>query len=54
MDWLDRHCSFVADSGYNLGPFKVGQLRLLAQAGLAADRTAAPQKTDQYTDGPAL
>ena len=37
LDWLDQHCSFVADAKYNLGPFKVGELRKLADAGRAAD-----------------
>ena len=37
MNWLDQNCSFVADAKYNVGPFKVGELRLLAQAGLKAD-----------------
>lgn len=38
MDWLDDHCSFVADHPYRLGPFKRGELRKLAQAGIAADQ----------------
>lgn len=37
LDWLDRNCSFVADAGYNLGPFKIGELRKLADAGIAED-----------------
>jgi len=37
LNWLDQHCSFVADHEYCLGPFKVGQLRELADAGLAED-----------------
>jgi len=41
MTWLDHHCSFVADYEYNVGPFKIGELRLLAQAGLKADETRA-------------
>ena len=40
LDWLDYNCSFVADSHFNLGPFKPGQLRELADAGIkASDRT---------------
>jgi hypothetical protein len=34
----DKHCSFVADAEYNLGPFKVGELRKLADAGIAAEK----------------
>jgi len=37
INWLDEHCSFVADYPYNLGPFGRGELRKLADAGLAAD-----------------
>lgn len=37
LDWLDKHCSFVADYDYNLGPFAVGELRKLADAGIAVD-----------------
>lgn len=37
LKWLDKNCSFVADAKYNLGPFQVGELRKLAQAGIAAD-----------------
>lgn len=46
MDWLDLHCSVVADHPYKLGPFRVGGLRLLAQAGLAADK-----ENDKLTHG---
>lgn len=38
MSWLDQHCSFVADAKYNLGPFKVGELRKLARAGIEIDK----------------
>lgn len=41
MDWLDNHCSFVADYDYNIGPFKVGELRRMAEAGLAIDEGKA-------------
>ena len=37
LNWLDQHCAFVADYEYNLGPFKRGELRLLADAGISAD-----------------
>lgn len=42
LDWLDAHCSFVADHPYAIGPFKVGELRKMADAGLAID-AALPQ-----------
>ncbi len=37
LDWLDQHCAFVADQEYNIGPFAIGELRQMADAGLAAD-----------------
>lgn len=37
LDWLDHHCSFVADYEYCIGPFKVGELRQMADAGIRAD-----------------
>jgi len=37
MQWLDQHCSFVADHPYVLGPFLRGQLRDLAYWGLMVD-----------------
>jgi hypothetical protein len=37
LDWLDQHCAFVADYEYSLGPFKRGELRKLADAGLGVD-----------------
>jgi hypothetical protein len=38
LDWLDKHCAFVADHEYNIGPFKVGELRKMADAGISADK----------------
>ena len=35
LDWLDAHCSFVADQEFNIGPFKIGELRKMADAGIA-------------------
>ncbi len=43
MHWLDHHCAFVADYEYKLGPFKIGELRLLAQAGIKADESNPTQ-----------
>lgn len=37
IDWLDRHCSFVADGEYKIGPYKIGELRQMADAGISAD-----------------
>lgn len=39
LDWLDKHCAFVADHEYSIGPFEVGELRKMADAGIAADQT---------------
>ena len=38
LDWLDKHCSFVADEPYRIGPYKVGELRKMADDGLETDR----------------
>ena len=38
LNWLDNHCAFVADHEYSIGPFQVGELRKMADAGIAADR----------------
>lgn len=37
LDWLDRHCAFVADPEYKIGPYKVGELRLMADEGILTD-----------------
>lgn len=44
LNWLDVHCSFVADSEYCLGPFKIGELRQLADAGIAEDERRKPKQ----------
>ena len=36
LDWLDHHTAFVADGEYNIGPYKIGELRKMADAGIAA------------------
>ena len=41
LDWLDLHCSFVADGEYKIGPYLVGQLRQMADDGLAQDAAIA-------------
>lgn len=54
LDWLDQHCAFVADGEYKIGPFKIGELRQLADAGMAQDfcgnRVAALPKEDSVAD----
>lgn len=54
MNWLDAHCSFVAGDKYNLGPFRVGELRKLADAGIAADKSGAAERAtiDSMRDNP--
>ena len=37
LDWLDRHCSFVADAEYKIGPYKIGELRKMAYEGILTD-----------------
>lgn len=50
MEWLDQHCSFVADHPYNFGPFKRGELRMLAQAGIAVDQQHPPTPAGSQTN----
>jgi len=38
LDWLDLHSTFVADGEFNIGPFKVGELREMADAGIKASK----------------
>jgi hypothetical protein len=47
LNWLDEHCSFVANYDYNLGPFKIGELRKLADAGIAEDEKRRKEKTPE-------
>lgn len=42
LDWLDQHTSFVADEKYNIGPYKVGGLRAMADDGIEADHRQKP------------
>lgn len=37
LNWLDQNCSFVADESYIIGPYKVGELRKLADDGIEID-----------------
>lgn len=37
LDWLDKHCAFVADSEYCIGPYKIGELRKMADDGIGID-----------------
>ncbi len=37
LDWLDNHCSFVADPEYKSGPYKIGELRKMAYEGILTD-----------------
>lgn len=42
LDWLDWHCSFVANEHYNIGPFREGQLRTMADEGIRQQNNLAP------------
>ena len=60
LDWLDWHCSFVASDPYVIGPYKLGELRKMADDGIAqrklfksdpvARRVATPQFPSQQCD----
>lgn len=43
LDWLDLHTAFVADGEYLIGPYKKGELRKMADDGLAADKANQDQ-----------
>lgn len=45
LDWLDHHCSFVADEPYKIGPYRIGQLRNMADDGIAIDAAMRPEET---------
>ena len=38
MDWIDKNASFVCNESYNIGPYGVGELRKMADDGIAQDR----------------
>ncbi len=38
IDWMDKHCSFVCDEEYNIGPYKIGELRKMADDGIRIDK----------------
>lgn len=42
LNWLDMNTSFVADEKYRIGPYKVGELRAMADDGIAADKKHKP------------
>lgn len=46
LNWLDKNCSFVADEAYIIGPYKVGQLRQMADDGIEIDNGIINEPTD--------
>lgn len=38
LNWLDLHTAFVADGEYIIGPYKKGELRKMADDGIAIDK----------------
>ena len=34
LDWLDAHAAFVADEPFRIGPYKIGELRKMADDGI--------------------
>lgn len=44
LDWLDRHCAFVADPEFNIGPYKVGELRNMADDGIKQSAALAGEQ----------
>lgn len=37
LDWIDKHCSFVPDAEYLIKPYKIGELRKMADDGIAQE-----------------
>lgn len=37
LDWIDKNASFVCNDPYKIGPYKVGELRKMADDGIAFD-----------------
>ena len=38
LNWIDKNASFVCNEPYKIGPYKVGQLRQMADDGIAHDK----------------
>lgn len=38
LDWIDWNCSFVASAPYVIGPYKLGELRKMADDGIAQEK----------------
>lgn len=51
LDWLDHHCSFVADPEYKIGPYKVGDLRKMAKEGILWDILRTKPAPEPPQDG---
>ena len=39
LNWLDLHTAFVADGKYFIGPYKAGELRKMADDGIAIEKS---------------
>ncbi len=44
LNWLDLHTAFVADGEYRIGPYKRGELRKMADDGIAIDKSSKTRK----------
>lgn len=44
LNWLDLHTAFVADGEYRIGPYKIGELRKMADDGIAIDKSSKALK----------
>jgi len=48
LNWLDEHCAFVADPEFAIGPFKVGQLREMADEGMRQSAALVERTEDGH------
>lgn len=51
LDWLDQHAAFVADPEYTIGPYKIGELRKMADDGIAIDKKRQNQNICKHCGG---
>ena len=51
LDWLDQHTAFVADGEYQIGPYKVGELRKMADEGIAIDKKLQDKNICKHCGG---
>lgn len=49
LNWLDLHTNLVADGEYVIGPYKIGELRKMADDGIAIDAANKEETANENT-----